>query len=137
MGTVHLLEAVRQQPTVKAVVVVTSDKVYENLNWSWGYREVDHLGGYDPYSNSKACMELVADCLSPLLPPRGWGGACGNGRAGNVIGGGDWAQDKLVPMQSGPFPRDCPFLFVTRVQFVLGNMCLTRCSRIFYSRNDL
>jgi CDP-glucose 4,6-dehydratase len=108
MGTVHLLEAVRQQPTVKAVVVVTSDKVYENLNWSWGYREVDHLGGYDPYSNSKACTELVADSYRRCFL-RGDGAALvATVRAGNVIGGGDWAQDRLVPDAIRAFSKGLP-----------------------------
>ena len=89
MGTVHLLEAVRQQPTVKAVVVVTSDKVYENLNWSWGYREVDHLGDDDPYSNSKACTELVADLHCCCFFHGDGAALVATGRAGNVIGGGD------------------------------------------------
>jgi CDP-glucose 4,6-dehydratase len=111
MGTVHLLEAVRQQPTIKAVVVVTSDKVYENLNWSWGYREVDHLGGYDPYSNSKACTELVADSYRRSFF-RGDGAAVvATGRAGNVIGGGDWAQDRLVPDAIRAFSQGSP-LFI-------------------------
>ena len=111
MGTVHLLEAVRQQPTVKAVVVVTSDKVYENLNSSWGYREADQLGGYDPYSNSKACTELVADSYRRCFF-RGDGAALvATGRAGNVIGGGDWGQDRLVPDAIRAFSKGLP-LFI-------------------------
>jgi CDP-glucose 4,6-dehydratase len=108
MGTVHLLEAVRQQPTVKAVVVVTSDKVYENLNWSWGYREVDHLGGYDPYSNSKACTELVADSYRRCFFCGDGAARVATGRAGNVIGGGDWAQDRLVPDAIRAFSKGLP-----------------------------
>lgn len=108
MGTVHLLEAVRQQPSVRAVVVVTSDKVYENLNWPWGYREVDSLGGFDPYSNSKACTELVTDSYRRSFF-RGDGAAhIATGRAGNVIGGGDWSQDRLVPDAIRAFSNGSP-----------------------------
>ena len=96
MGTVHLLEAVRQVPSVKAVVIVTTDKCYENREWDWGYRENDRLGGRDPYSNSKACAELVTDAYR-----RSFFGdhrvAIASARAGNVIGGGDWAKDRIVP----------------------------------------
>lgn len=97
MGTVHLLEAVRSAPGVKAVLVVTSDKCYENVGWPWGYRETDHLGGHDPYSNSKGCAELVVSAYRRSFFQAAPGPAVGSGRAGNVIGGGDWAQDRLVP----------------------------------------
>jgi len=93
MGTVHLLEAVRALKSVRAVVVVTSDKCYENREWSRPYREDDALGGRDPYSNSKACQELVASAYRQSFP----GPAIATARAGNVIGGGDWARDRLVP----------------------------------------
>ena len=101
MGTVHLLEAVRACPTVRAVVNVTTDKVYENREWAWGYRENEPFGGYDPYSNSKACSELVtagyrSSYFNPLEYER-HGVALASARAGNVIGGGDWAVDRLVP----------------------------------------
>lgn len=100
MGTVNLLEAVRQTTSVKAVVNVTTDKCYENREWPWGYREIDPLGGYDPYSSSKACSEMVSAAYrssffsadSSNLAP-----AVATARAGNVIGGGDWSQDRLVP----------------------------------------
>ncbi|WP_439393092.1 CDP-glucose 4,6-dehydratase [Bradyrhizobium sp. PMVTL-01] len=108
MGTVHLLEAVRQQPTVKAVVVVTSDKVYENVNWSSRYREGDHLGGHDPYSNSKACTELVADSYRRCFFCGDRVALVATGRAGNVIGGGDWAQDRLVPDAIRAFSTGLP-----------------------------
>jgi CDP-glucose 4,6-dehydratase len=108
MGTVHLLEAVRQQPSVKAVVVVTSDKVYENLNWTWGYREIDRLGGHDPYSNSKACSELVADSYRRSFFDQDGATLVATARAGNVIGGGDWAEDRLVPDAIRAFSRGCP-----------------------------
>ena len=101
MGTVHLLEAVRSCPSVRAVVNVTTDKVYENREWLWGYREIEPMGGYDPYSNSKGCSELVtaayrSSYFNPLDYSR-HGVAVATARAGNVIGGGDWANDRLVP----------------------------------------
>jgi len=101
MGTVHLLEAVRNTSDVKAVVNVTSDKCYENKEWPWGYRENDPMGGYDPYSNSKGCAELVtAAYRSSYFNPERYaehGVAIASARAGNVIGGGDWALDRLIP----------------------------------------
>lgn len=101
MGTVHLLEAVRRTAGVKAVVVVTTDKCYENREWAWGYRENEAMGGYDPYSSSKGCAELVSAAYrSSYFNPDAYGThgvAVATARAGNVIGGGDWAQDRLVP----------------------------------------
>jgi len=96
MGTVNLLEAVRQTPSVKAVLNVTTDKCYENQEWVWPYREIESLGGFDPYSSSKACSELVtAAYRTSFLIDAGVNLA--SARAGNVIGGGDWAEDRLVP----------------------------------------
>jgi CDP-glucose 4,6-dehydratase len=95
MGTVNLLEAVRQCPSVKAVVNVTTDKVYENQEWHWGYRENEPLGGLDPYSSSKACSELVTQAYRHSFFT--YGVALASARAGNVIGGGDWAADRLIP----------------------------------------
>lgn len=101
MGTVNLLEAVRHTKGVKAVVNVTSDKCYENREWDWGYRENEAMGGYDPYSNSKGCAELVtAAYRNSYFPTEKYQEhvvAIGSGRAGNVIGGGDWAEDRLIP----------------------------------------
>ena len=101
MGTVHLLEAVRQTKSVRAVVTVTSDKCYENKEWVWGYRENEAMGGFDPYSNSKGCAELVtAAYRSSFFNPAKYSEhlvALASGRAGNVIGGGDWAEDRLIP----------------------------------------
>ncbi len=101
MGTVHLLEAVRQTGTVRALVNVTSDKCYENKEWPWGYRENEAMGGHDPYSNSKGCAELVTAAYrsSYFNPARHGehGAGIATGRAGNVIGGGDWAEDRLIP----------------------------------------
>lgn len=96
MGTVHVLEAARQAASVKAIVVVTTDKCYDNKEWAWGYREDEPMGGHDPYSNSKGCAELVTSAYrSSFL--QGQGKAVATARAGNVIGGGDWAADRLVP----------------------------------------
>ena len=96
MGTIHLLEAVRKTSGVRAVVNVTTDKCYDNREWLWPYRENEALGGYDPYSSSKACSELVtAAWRRSFLEPAGI--RLATARAGNVIGGGDWAADRLVP----------------------------------------
>jgi len=96
MGTVNLLEAVRSVPGIKAVVNVTSDKCYENREWSWGYREGDAMGGFDPYSSSKGCAELVTTAYRRSFLDQA-GVALASARAGNVIGGGDWAADRLIP----------------------------------------
>jgi CDP-glucose 4,6-dehydratase len=98
MGTVHLLESVRQIPAVRAVVIVTSDKCYENREWVWGYREDEPMGGHDPYSASKGCAELVtAAYRRSFFEPNRSGVGVASARAGNVIGGGDWAVDRVVP----------------------------------------
>lgn len=101
MGTINLLEAVRHCKSVKAVINVTTDKCYENREWVWGYRENEPLGGYDPYSSSKACSELItAAYRSSFFNPKDYaihGVAVASARAGNVIGGGDWAAGRLVP----------------------------------------
>lgn len=101
LGTVHVLDAVRRVPSVRAVVIVTSDKCYHNEEWVWGYRENSRLGGDDPYSGSKGCAELVVNAFQhSFYNPKNNGAnvpAVGSGRAGNVIGGGDWALDRLVP----------------------------------------
>lgn len=97
MGTVHLLEAVRKARSVRAVCVVTTDKCYENREWVWGYREDEAMGGYDPYSNSKGCAELVTSAYRRSFFTGAGKPALASGRAGNVIGGGDWAADRLIP----------------------------------------
>jgi CDP-glucose 4,6-dehydratase len=101
MGTVHLLEAVRQLKLRCAIVNVTSDKCYENREWIWGYRENEPMGGRDPYSNSKGCAELVTSAYrDSFFPPdslRHHGIALASARAGNAIGGGDWTNDQLIP----------------------------------------
>ncbi len=104
MGTVHVLDAVRRSPSTRAVVVVTSDKCYENREWAWPYRETDTLGGHDPYSNSKGCAELVAAAFRSSFFGNA-GPAIATARAGNVIGGGDWALDRLVPDAVRAFER--------------------------------
>ena len=92
IGTVNLLEALRRAPSVRAAVIVTSDKVYDNREWPWAYREIDRLGGRDPYGASKAAAEIAVDALRVLQST-----SVATARAGNVIGGGDWAEDRLVP----------------------------------------
>ena len=96
MGTAHVLEAARACPSVRALVCVTTDKVYENREWPWGYREIDPLGGKDPYSASKAAAEMVAGAYMHTLMPTDRL-KMATARGGNVIGGGDWSQDRLVP----------------------------------------
>lgn len=101
MGTVNLLEACRLTDSVRAVVNVTTDKCYENKEWNWGYREIDRMGGYDPYSNSKSCSELVTESYRNSFFNQDQYHvhqvALASARAGNVIGGGDWAADRLIP----------------------------------------
>ena len=92
MGTVHVLDAIRSASSVRCAVVVTSDKCYENTEWPWAYREIDPLGGHDPYSASKSCAEFVAAAYRRSFFP-----AIATARAGNVIGGGDWAEARLLP----------------------------------------
>ena len=96
MGTVHVLEAARHSGSVRAIVNITTDKCYENREWAWGYREDEAMGGHDPYSSSKGCAELVSSAYRKSFLAEA-GIAMATARAGNVIGGGDWAQDRLVP----------------------------------------
>lgn len=99
MGTVHLLEAARQTDSVRVILNITSDKCYENQEWLWGYRENEPMGGHDPYSSSKGCAELVSSAYrrSFFQATGRTGPALATARAGNVIGGGDWAKDRLIP----------------------------------------
>lgn len=102
MGTVNLLEAARQAGSAKAIINVTSDKCYDNREWIWGYRENEPMGGYDPYSSSKGCAELVTAAyrnsyFNPSTFNNQHSTALASARAGNVIGGGDWAGDRLIP----------------------------------------
>ena len=115
IGTARVLDAVRQTSSVRAVVSVTTDKCYENKEWIWPYRETDPLGGYDPYSASKACAEIVSASfrqsffpISCLRQPGGHAVAVATARAGNVIGGGDWSTDRLLPDLVRGFLSDAP-----------------------------
>ncbi|MCF6806987.1 CDP-glucose 4,6-dehydratase [Thiotrichales bacterium 19S9-12] len=114
MGTVYLFEAVRNCSSVKVVVNVTTDKCYENKEWQWGYRENEPLGGYDPYSNSKACSELVTSAYrNSFFNPQEFdlhNKAIASARAGNVIGGGDWAEDRLIPDIIQSFTHNKPVI---------------------------
>lgn len=117
MGTVNLLECVRTTEGVRSVLNVTTDKVYENREWSWGYRETDALDGYDPYSNSKSCSELVTHSykksfLDEMCIP------VSTARAGNVIGGGDFAKDRIIP--------DCVRAAMEHREIILRNPYSTR-----------
>jgi CDP-glucose 4,6-dehydratase len=97
MGTAHLLEAARHQPSVRAIVCVTTDKCYENRDWVWGYRETDPLGGHDPYSASKAAAEFIADSYRKSFFVDKTSIVLATARGGNVLGGGDWSENRLVP----------------------------------------
>jgi CDP-glucose 4,6-dehydratase len=100
-GTVNVLECCRLTGSVKVIINVTSDKCYENKEWVWGYRENDPMGGYDPYSSSKGCSELITDAYrKSFFNPNGFdkhGKSISSARAGNVIGGGDWQKDRIIP----------------------------------------
>jgi CDP-glucose 4,6-dehydratase len=117
MGTVNLLEAVRKAGTVKAVLNITTDKCYENKEWIWGYREDDALGGHDPYSNSKACAELVSSSYRNSFL-REAKIQLATARAGNVIGGGDWSKDRIIP--------DAIKSFVNSEKLIIRNPKATR-----------
>jgi len=97
MGTVNILEAVRENPSVKSFVNVTTDKVYENKEWHWGYRENENMCGFDPYSNSKSCSELVTYCYRNSFFSEKDAPAVSTARSGNVIGGGDYSEDRIIP----------------------------------------
>jgi len=101
MGTLHILEAIRACRSVRAALMITTDKCYQNREWEWGYRENDPMGGHDPYSSSKGCAELlIASYRASYFPPEQYAQhkvAIASARAGNVIGGGDWAEDRLIP----------------------------------------
>ncbi len=96
MGTINLLEAIRVTPSVRVVVIITTDKCYENREWIWAYRENEPLGGYDPYSSSKACTEILVNAWRHSFFENSRV-SIATARAGNVIGGGDWAKDRLIP----------------------------------------
>lgn len=120
-GTVNILEAIRHCSTIRAAVIITSDKCYENKEWIWGYRENDPMGGHDPYSASKGATEIVcASYLRSYFHPNGRGPHVGlaTARAGNVIGGGDWAKDRIIP--------DCVRALVTGQPILIRNPNATR-----------
>ena len=112
MGTVNVLESVRYTPSVRSVVIVTTDKCYENREWVWGYRENEPMGGYDPYSSSKGCAELATTAYRSsffnLQDYKKHGVAIATARAGNVIGGGDWSKDRLIPDIIAAFENEIP-----------------------------
>jgi CDP-glucose 4,6-dehydratase len=110
MGTINVLEAIRNCNSVKCVVVVTTDKVYENKEWCWGYRENEPLGGYDPYSSSKACAELVTAAYRQSFFSSSDSPSVATARAGNVIGGGDWSEDRLIPDAIRAFDQNLPIV---------------------------
>ena len=114
MGTVHVLEAMRSLDCVRAVVIVTTDKCYENQEWAWGYRESEPMGGYDPYSNSKGCAELVTSAYrQSYFSAEKYDShrvAIASARAGNVIGGGDWSEDRLIPDAIKAFEVNQPLM---------------------------
>ncbi|MBM9501971.1 CDP-glucose 4,6-dehydratase [Leptospira sp. 201903071] len=118
MGSVNLLQAVHLSDSIKTLVYITSDKCYENVEWVWGYREIDQLGGHDPYSASKASAELVFSSYlrSFFLKKKDFGAA--SARAGNVIGGGDWSVDRIIP--------DCIRAVTTNGKIILRNPNATR-----------
>ncbi len=122
MGTVHVLESIRHVDSVRAVVIVTTDKCYENKEWVWGYRENEPMGGYDPYSNSKGCAELVTSAYrQSYFSPEKYAQhkvAIASARAGNVIGGGDWSEDRLIP--------DAIKAFEARQALIIRNPLATR-----------
>ena len=135
LGTVTVLESLRRAPSLKAAVIVTSDKCYENKEWVWNYRELDRLGGDDPYSCSKACAELAIAAYRTSFFNNGASAAIASARAGNVIGGGDWAADRLLPDAARAFTKNQRVLIrrpdaVRPWQHVLdalhGYLCLAR-----------
>ena len=118
MGTVNILEAARLVPSVKSVVIITTDKVYENKEWHWGYRENETLCGSDPYSNSKSCSELVTHSYRHSFFNNKDSPAVSTARSGNVIGGGDYSEDRIIP--------DCIRAAMEKKEIALRNPCSTR-----------
>jgi CDP-glucose 4,6-dehydratase len=111
MGTVHVLESTRSIDSINATIVVTTDKCYENKEWVWGYRENESMGGYDPYSNSKGCAELVTSAYrQSYFSKSKLANHVASARAGNVIGGGDWSEDRLIPDAIKAFETNKPLM---------------------------
>lgn len=143
MGTVNLLEAIRACNSVKAVVNVTTDKCYKNNEWVWGYRESEPMGGYDPYSNSKGCSELVTSAYQQSFFNDLSSVSLASARAGNVIGGGDWSDDRLIPDALKAFDSGSPLIVrnphATRPwQHVLEPVSgyLTLAEKLYFSGNE-
>jgi len=110
IGSVNVLEAARKCPNLKAIVSVTTDKCYENKEWEWGYRESEPMGGHDPYSSSKGCAELVTSAYRSSFFSSEGTASLASARAGNVIGGGDWAEDRLIPDILRAFEKSKPVI---------------------------
>jgi CDP-glucose 4,6-dehydratase len=110
IGTVNVLEAARKCHNLKAIVSVTTDKCYENKEWAWGYRENEPMGGHDPYSSSKGCAELVTSAYKRSFFNSDNTAALASARAGNVIGGGDWSDDRLIPDILRSFEKNQPVI---------------------------
>lgn len=118
MGTVNILEAVRATPSVRSFVNVTTDKVYENKEWHWGYRENENLNGFDPYSNSKSCSDLITSSYRKSFFSSSHSPAISTARSGNVIGGGDYSEDRIIP--------DCVRAATTGKEIIIRNPHSTR-----------
>jgi CDP-glucose 4,6-dehydratase len=131
MGTVHLLEAIRKTPSVRAVVCVSTDKCYQNQGWIWPHREIDPLGGHDPYASSKACAEIVSAAYrTSFFPPdrlHEHHVALATARAGDVIGEGEWSEDRLIPDLVRGFCSGQSVLIRRPTPSVLGNTCSSLC----------
>jgi CDP-glucose 4,6-dehydratase len=110
MGTIHVLEAARKCKNLKTIVAITTDKCYENKEWSWGYRENEAMGGHDPYSSSKGCCELLIASYRNSFFSTNQTPSLASVRAGNVIGGGDWSEDRLIPDILKAFEKSEPVL---------------------------
>lgn len=143
MGTVNLFEAVRGCDSVQAVINVTTDKCYQNNEWAWGYRESEPMGGYDPYSNSKGCSELVTSAFRQSFFKDKTNVAVASARAGNVIGGGDWSDNRLIPDALKAFDTGIPAsirnpLAIRPWQHVLEPISgyLMLAEKLFYSENE-
>lgn len=144
MGTVNVLEAIKQVAKIKCALVVTTDKCYENREWVWGYREVDPLGGYDPYSSSKACAEIVTSAYRSSFFAQGNSTLIASVRAGNVIGGGDWSTDRLIPDLIKGFMENHEVVIrnpsaIRPWQHVLEPLCgyLTLAQKLYQGENNL
>jgi CDP-glucose 4,6-dehydratase len=123
---VNVLDALREMKKPCVAVLITSDKCYDNVEWVWGYRETDRLGGSEPYSASKAAAELAIRSYVQSYFPKDGAVRIGVGRAGNVIGGGDWAENRIVRIVFAPGHRGTRRNYAIRARPVPGNMCWNR-----------